>query len=134
MIGDRRRKERASSPTLIFFEREILCKLSKNLREFCVLFCGGCQTSKSKKKIIEVQNNARPPCRWCRKFVRAILHSHRETHHSHHHHQHHQTDEMNSMSSMGSQSNKDRSKTTSSETVTRLFQKSLRDLITGTFS
>lgn len=61
MIGDRRRKERASSPTLIFFEREILCKLSKNLREFCVLFWGGCQTSKSKKKIIEVQNNARPP-------------------------------------------------------------------------
>ena len=70
----------------------------------------------------------------CRKFVRAILHSRRETHHSLHHHHHHQTDEMNSMSSMGSQSNKDRSKTTSSETVTRLFQKSLRDLITGTFS
>ena len=69
------------------------------------------------------------PKRRCRKFV-AILHSHREIHHSHHH----QTDEMNSMSSMGSQSNKDRSKTTSSETVTRLFQKSLRDLITGTFS
>ena len=36
------------------------------------------------------------------------------------------------MSSMGSQSNKDRSKTASSATVTRLFQKSLRDLITGT--
>lgn len=40
---------------------------------------------------------------------------------------------MTSMSSMGSQSNKDRSKTASSATVTRLFQKSLRDLITGTF-
>ncbi|CAL6430523.1 unnamed protein product [Bathycoccus prasinos] len=38
---------------------------------------------------------------------------------------------MTSMSSMGSQSNKDRSKTASSATVTRLFQKSLRDLITG---
>lgn len=33
------------------------------------------------------------------------------------------------MSSMGSQ--RDKSKTASSETVTRLFQKSLRDLITG---
>ena len=49
---DRRqkKKERASSPTLIFFERgDFVGKLSKNLREFCVLFWGGCQTSKSKK-------------------------------------------------------------------------------------
>ena len=57
MIGDRRRKERASSPTLIFFEREILCKLSKNLREFCVLFWGGWFVSN-----VEVQkkNNRSP--------------------------------------------------------------------------
>jgi hypothetical protein len=43
------------------------------------------------------------------------------------------SNKMTSMSSMGSHSNKDRSKTASSATVTRLFQKSLRDLITGTF-
>ena len=73
MIGDRRRKKELLHRPLFFSEGEIFGKLSKNLREFCVFF-GGVSNVEVQKKIIEVQNNARPPCRWCRKFV-WIFHS-----------------------------------------------------------
>ena len=50
---DRRQKKKRKSfftDPYFFREGEILCKLSKNLREFCVLFWGGVKRRSPKKK------------------------------------------------------------------------------------
>ena len=50
MIGDRRRKERASSPTLIFFERERFCVNYQRILGSFVFFFGGVSNVEVQKK------------------------------------------------------------------------------------